>query len=113
VRIEEGLDFIEGHFELPIYPRRIATFATGGRQIQVNSSDEALARFKECNLIDCRISAYPYPIPEYRGVNRQFPTFFLSDLDKKSFKTKKSFEECMHNTVENFKVKLHGANPTR
>jgi len=33
-------------------------------------------------------------------------------LDKKNFKTKKSLEECRHNTVENFKVKLHGANPT-
>ncbi len=28
MRIEEGLDFIEGHFEPPIYPRRIATFTT-------------------------------------------------------------------------------------
>jgi hypothetical protein len=110
--IEEGLDFIERHFEPPIYPRRIAIYRTEGGQIQVNSRDEALARFKECNLLDCRISAYPYPVPEYRGVNRQSPIFFLSDLDKKNFKTKKSFEESMHNTVENFKVKLHGTKPT-
>jgi hypothetical protein len=110
--IEEGLAFIEGHFEPPIYPRRIATYRTEGGQIQVNSRDEALARFKKCNSIDCRISAYPYPLPECKGVNRQSPTFFLADLDKKNFKTNKSFEECMHNTVENFKVKLHGAKPT-
>jgi hypothetical protein len=63
-------------------------------------------------LLDCRISAYPYPVPEYKGVNRQTLDFFLSDLDRKDFKTKKSFEECMRNTVQNFKNKLHGANPT-
>jgi hypothetical protein len=51
VRIEEGLDFIEEHFELPIYPRRIATFATGERQVQANNRDEALARFKAIVVI--------------------------------------------------------------
>jgi hypothetical protein len=110
--IEEGLDFIEGHLEPPTYGRRIATFATEGRQIFVNDREEALARFKQSSLLDCRFSAYPYPVPEYRCVNRQSPTFFLADLDKKNFKTKKAFEECMHNTLENFRVKLHGAKPT-
>ena len=112
MRIEEGLDFIEGYFELPIYPRRISTYKTGGKQIQVNNRDEALARFKQSNLLDCRISAYPYPVPEYKGVNRQTSDFLLSDLDKKNFKTKKSFEESMQNTLQNFKDKLHGANPS-
>jgi hypothetical protein len=110
--IEEGLDFIEGHFEPPIYPRRISTYKTRGKQLQVNNREEAISEFKECNLLDSRISAYPYPIPECRGINRQSPNLFLADLDKKNFKTKKSFEECMHNTVDNFKVKLHGANPS-
>ena len=108
--IEEGLDFIEGHFEPPIYPRRIATYKIGGKQIKVNNREEALAKFKQSNLLDCRISAYPYP--EYRGINRQSPNFFLSDLDKKKFKTKKAFDECMYNTLQNFKDKLRNANPT-
>jgi len=110
--IEEGLDFIERHLVSPIYPRRIATYATKDGQTLVNNRDEALARFRQSNLLDCRISAYPYPVPEYKGVNRQTPDFFLSDLDRKDFKTKKSFEECMRNTLLNFKNKLHGANPT-
>jgi hypothetical protein len=29
-----------------------------------------------------------------------------------NFKTKKSFEEAVQNTLQNFKDKLHGANPT-
>jgi hypothetical protein len=33
-------------------------------------------------------------------------------LDKKSLKRKKSFEEAVQNTLQNFKDKLHGANPT-
>jgi hypothetical protein len=33
-------------------------------------------------------------------------------LDKKNFKTKKSFEEAVQNTLQNFKDKLHGANPS-
>ncbi|MFZ0513020.1 MAG: hypothetical protein WAM14_15535 [Candidatus Nitrosopolaris sp.] len=110
--IEEGLDFIERHLEPPIFPRRISTFRTGGKQIQVNNREEALAKFKECNVLDCGISAYPYPVPGYRGVNRQSPNLFLADLDKKNFKTKKSFEEAVQNTLKNFKDKLHGANPS-
>ena len=110
--IEEGLDFIEEHFELPIYPRRISTYTTGGKQIQINNREEALAKFKECNLIDCRISAYPYPVPKLRDTNRQSPNLFLTDLDRKNFKTKKSFEEAVQNTLQNFKDKLHGANPS-
>ncbi|MFZ0510860.1 MAG: hypothetical protein WAM14_04570, partial [Candidatus Nitrosopolaris sp.] len=79
---------------------------------QVNNRQEALEKFKQCNLLDCRISAYPYPVPEYRGNNRQSPNFFLSDLDKKDFKTNKLFKESMKNTLQNFKNKLHGTNPT-
>jgi hypothetical protein len=33
-------------------------------------------------------------------------------LDRKNFKTKKLFEEAVQNTLQNFKDKLHGANPS-
>jgi hypothetical protein len=35
----------------------------------------------------------------------------MSDLDKKHY-TNKSFNQCMESTLQNFKNKLHGANPT-
>jgi hypothetical protein len=105
--IKEGLGFIEGHFEPPTYSRRISTYTTGGKQVQVKNREEALAKFKECNLLDCRISAYPYTVPEYRGINRQSPDLFLANLDRKNFKTKKLFEEAVQNTLRNFKDKLH------
>jgi hypothetical protein len=112
VSIESRLEFILMYFEEPIFPRRIATYATEEKQILANNMEEALARFKQSNLLDCRISAYPYSVAEYKGVNRQTPHFFLSDLDRKNFKTKKSFEESMQNTLQNFKDKVHGANPS-
>ena len=100
--IESGLDFILMHFEEPIFPRRIATYATEGKQILVNNREQALGRFKQSNLLDCRISGYPYPVAEYKGVNRQTPDFFLSDLDKKNFKTNKLFKQCLRNTTQNY-----------
>ena len=95
--IESGLDFILSHLEEPAFPRRIWTYTTQ-KQILVNNRDEALAEFGQSNLLDCRISAYPYPVPEYKGVNRQTPGFFLSDLDKKNFKTDRLFQQCLEST---------------
>jgi DNA replicative helicase MCM subunit Mcm2 (Cdc46/Mcm family) len=82
--IEEGLDFIERHLTSPIYPRRISTRTTKDGQILVKNREQALARFQQSNLLDCRISAYPFPVPEYKGLNRQPPNFLLSDLDQKA-----------------------------
>ena len=48
--IEEGLDFILGHFQGIIWPRSISTKATEGRQVVVNGQKEALARFSQVEL---------------------------------------------------------------
>jgi hypothetical protein len=66
----DGLDFILRHLEGPIWSRTISTYTTEGKQILVYSREEALARFKKANLLDCRINAYP----DYTGfgsINRQ------------------------------------------
>lgn len=110
--IEYGLEIILSHFEPPYFPRRMSTYLTGGRQIVVNSRDEAIARYKQSKLLDCRISAYPYPVPEVDGINAQIPNFFLSDLDRKGFKTNKALEQCLQQSLQNYVTKLHGAKPT-
>src|SRR5215831_1321953 len=110
--IEYGLDIILSHFEPPYFPRRISTYLTAGRQIIVNNRDEALARFIQSNLLDCRISAYPYPVPEVDAINAQIPNFFLSDLDKNRFKTNKALEQCLQQSLQNYETNLHGAKPT-
>ena len=40
------------------FPRKISTKTTEGRQILVDDKPQALARFKQANWLDCRISAY-------------------------------------------------------
>src|SRR5215207_6166135 len=55
-----GPNYILGHFRSPIWPRTISTKATEGRQVIVNSQEEAFVYFKAANYYDCRISAYPY-----------------------------------------------------
>jgi len=60
--IKEGLEYILGHFEhqTHLWPRTISTKTTQGRQIIVYTKEATLARFKQANFMDCRISAYPY-----------------------------------------------------
>ena len=56
--IESGLDFILSHFDSSPFPRTISTKTSERRQISVDSKEEALARFKQANYMDCRFSAY-------------------------------------------------------
>jgi hypothetical protein len=78
-----GLDFILGHFQEPIFPRKIMTKELG-YQVEVFSREEALGYFKSTNYEDCRINAYP-PFTEYQGINRTPISFLMVDLDFKDF----------------------------
>jgi hypothetical protein len=79
--VERGLDFILEHFEFQffIWPRAISTKTTQGRQILVYNKEEAFARFKQANFLDCRISAYPSS--KYMRHIKQEPSFLFIDLD--------------------------------
>ena len=109
--LEEGLDFILRHFEEPIWPRTISTNVTGGRQILTYNKPQALARFKQANLLDCRINAYP-DYTGFGGLNRQGPNFIFIDLDRSNFKTEKSYKLALEATLQNIKEKLSESNPT-
>jgi hypothetical protein len=70
-----------------LWPRTISTRTTEGRQIIVNTREEAIARFKQANYLDCRISAYPYcrrTITATSG-NGLAPNFIMIDLDVCNF----------------------------
>jgi hypothetical protein len=107
--IEEGLDFILSHFEEHIWPRTIYT-KTLGIQKLVYSKQEAIARFKQANLLACRINAYP-DYTEWQGINRQAPNFIFIDLDRSNFKTDKEYKTAVNQTLKNIKEILRG-NPT-
>lgn len=110
--IRYGLDVVLSSFEKPYFPRRISTFATHDKQVLINSIDEAIEMFIQSNLLDCKISAYKYPVPELDGINRQIPNFFLSDLDRKDFDTDELLEQRLQQTLHNFDKILYGAKPT-
>jgi Primase X len=107
--IEEGLDFILSHFEEPIWPRTIFT-KTLGKQYTAYSRQEAIARFKQSNLLDCRINAYP-DYTEFKGINRQPPNFIFIDVDRCLFGTEKEFWAAVKETSKNIDRTL-GGNPT-
>jgi Primase X len=79
--VKEGLDFILRHFSfsaLP-FPRTISTKTTEGRQITVKNKDEALARFRQANYLDCRINAYS------RNDIIGDPNFVFIDIDSTDY----------------------------
>ena len=111
ISFEEGLDYILSHFEEPVWPRTISIHATEGRQILVYNKEEALARYKQANLLDCRINAYP-KYTEYKGINRQAPNFIFLDLDNSTFKTERALQMALEKTLKNLHNILNAQSPT-
>ena len=107
----DGLDFILGHFEEPKWPRTVSTYTTEGRQILVYSKTQAIARFKQANLLDCRINAYP-DYTGIRGINRQAPNFIFIDLDLSRFNSVEALDRALMNVLKNIKEKFNGAQAT-
>jgi hypothetical protein len=108
ISIEEGLDFIISHFgnEEPVWPRTIFT-KTLGKQYTVYSKEEAIARFRQSNLLDCRINAYP-DYTGFNGINRQPPNFIFIDLDRSLFTTDKELWIAVKETCKNIEQSLGG-----
>jgi hypothetical protein len=85
-----------------LWPRTISTKATENRQILVSSRDEALARFKQANFLDSRISAYPLAskVSSFVGVNLDVaPSIVMIDLDRETFNTQRAFEMALSKTL--------------
>ncbi|MGD1837092.1 MAG: DNA primase noncatalytic subunit PriX [Nitrososphaeraceae archaeon] len=78
-----------------------------GYQKEVFSKDEALQYFKESNYIDCRINAFP-SFTDYKGIQRYPPDFIFIDLDRNNFKTEKSLDLALKNTLKNIYEKSDG-----
>ena len=121
--IEDGLTVILNHFQDPIFPRTISTKATEGRQVLVDSKEQALEHFKIANYQDCRISAYPSnadknpsAIARFQGIKKSTPSnlIVLIDLDKCNLKTDKALELALSRTLKEIKVSLgnNNINPT-
>lgn len=104
VQVERGLDFLLSHFEDFVWPRTISTKTTRGSQKLVFSKEEALARFKQANYLDCRISAYPNS--KYTRRIKQKPDFLFIDLDSQSL----DLGQELQGTLQNIKDKFEDPN---
>lgn len=120
ITVEEGLDFISSHLQEPVWPRNISTRTTGGSQRLVYSREEALARFAQSNLLDCRISAYPpnamenpSVVQRFMGLRTATPNnlIVMMDLDRCNFATERGLNIALTRALNNIKDKLN-ATPT-
>ena len=76
-----------------------------GYQKEIFSKEEASSYFKESNLIDCRINAFP-SYTEYNGIQRYPPDFIFIDIDRADFKTEKGLNLALSRTLGNIKEKF-------
>ena len=100
------LGYILRHFEEPIFPRTYSTKTTENHQFIVYSMEEALARFKQADLLDCKINAYPNRI-EWKGLNRQSPDLIFIDLDLARFKSRLALDRALTRTLKKIKEKFN------
>jgi hypothetical protein len=94
-------------FEEPVFPRTISTFATQGRQVEVNNIEAMIILFKSSNFMDCRINAFP-SFTGYNGINMQAPNFVMCDLNLMKFRTEKLLLKTLDETAANIKKEIEG-----
>jgi hypothetical protein len=113
--VQEGLDFIINHLHNPLWPRTISTKTTENRQVLVRSREEALARFEQANLLDCKISAYPpnadenpSAVARFQGLRTSNPTNILAmiDFDRSDFKSERTLILVLKMTLKNIRDRL-------
>jgi hypothetical protein len=97
-RVIEGVDFMLEHFG-SIFPRAVATLATGHGQVQVNSREEIIRRFEESDFIDCYMSIFP----AYNKKEHYKPTHIFIDIDRQHFVTDQEFEQAVQETLHNIR----------
>ncbi|MGC2383971.1 MAG: DNA primase noncatalytic subunit PriX [Nitrososphaeraceae archaeon] len=93
-KVSEGLDRILSLLDEPIWPRTISTKTTMGRQIRINSTQEALAWYEAANFLDCRISAYPYN----DKIGGKRIDLVMVDLDLSNFTSKEQLDLILKRT---------------
>lgn len=108
---EQSLEFILTHFQCPIYPRTISTYATNNAQVLIRDKETILQSFATASYKDCRISAYP-DYTSFKEINRTPPSFFMCDLDLKDFNFNiKALDKALKATEAKIRFKM-GGHPT-
>jgi hypothetical protein len=103
-RVIEGVDFMLEHLGF-IFPRAVATLATGYSQVRVNSREETIQRFEDSDFIDCYMSVFP----TYNNKQHYKPNHIFIDIDRRHFASGQEFEQAVQDTVENI-ARIFGDN---
>lgn len=82
-KVKEGIRFLLTHFEgrQPLFPRKMSTALSQGRQFTVYSEEQILNECIKANFIDCRLNAYPVSDDNNISIGIQAPNIILIDLD--------------------------------
>jgi uncharacterized lipoprotein YehR (DUF1307 family) len=106
--VGNGLDFLLSHFyQERLFPRKIQTHKSQGKQIEVFSKEEAMKHFEQSDFVDCRINNFP-SYTNYKGIQRYPPDSIFIDIDRSTFKEDKSYDNAVSRTLKNIKNKLNG-----
>jgi uncharacterized lipoprotein YehR (DUF1307 family) len=106
--VGNGLDFLLSHFyQERLFPRKIQTHKSQGKQIEVFSKEEAMKLFEQSDFVDCRINNFP-SYTNYKGIQRYPPDSIFIDIDRGTFKEDKSYGNAVSRTLKNIKNKLNG-----
>ena len=98
--VEEGLEFILGHFSEPLFPRKVSTAATKNKQKPVQDKAHAITYYQGALWEDCRIAAF--------GIGQTNPDLIFIELDARDFPNMKAFKTALTKTLRNIKEKLGG-----
>ena len=112
-QVIEGFDFILSHLDLDKisskFPRTISTKTTDNRQILIANKQEALARFKQSNYLDCRINAYSDAGGSTSASTNGPVNFLFIDLDRLNLL---DLDKALESTKINILHRLNGGYPT-
>ena len=96
--VGNGLDFLLSHFyQERLFPRKIQTHKSKGKQIEVFSKEETMKHFEQSDFVDCRISNFPN-YTNYNGIQRYPPDSIFIDIDRSTFKEDKSYDNAVSRT---------------
>src|SRR5215211_2840542 len=80
-KVRDSIDLILSHFEdrQLLFPRKMSTFASNGKQFIVYNKEQILDACVKSNFLDCRLNAYPV----LEDGLLQAPNVIFIDLDCK------------------------------
>ena len=107
-KVEQGIDFLLSHFEgrQRLFPRKMSTFATKGKQFTVYNKEQILDACIKSNFKDCRLNAYPV----LEDGLLQAPNIIFIDLDLQS--NLNELKKYLDKTLKIIKQKISGFEPT-